>query len=79
MRRPITYAPAAAKVSAYEPGGFGAVEPVVHVGLARAGVEAVERDRHLCSDECHVSWSFPFWMRLAQTGENGAEIVEQAP
>ena len=38
---------------AEEAGGFGAVKPGVHVSVARAGVEAVDGDRHLCGNEGH--------------------------
>jgi hypothetical protein len=38
---------------AEEAGGFRAVKPGVHVSVPRAGVEAVDGDRHLCGDEGH--------------------------
>ena len=38
---------------AEEAGGLGAVEPGLHVGVLRPGVEAVDGDGHLCCHDRH--------------------------
>jgi hypothetical protein len=55
-----------------EPGGLGAVDPVVRVILLGPGVEPVERDRHLCGDQRHRKLLCRVrhrgWMRHARVG-----------